>query len=272
MSDQKLNQGLDFLGEKVDYANTYDPSLLQSVPRKPIHGVLRKIAYDQWNAYELSWLSSSGMPMVGVGEFTVDGNSEFLIESKSFKLYLNSLNDHVFSSIDELSLTLQHDLSVAAKGRVDVVIKTPPFNDIPSNFIQDWLCLESMYTSSPALKVTPNVLSIENEKIVNQKVYTHLLKSNCLVTSQPDWGTLFIEYTGYAWDLEKLLEYILSYRHHTGFHEQCVELIFDDITSRLKPKELMVQACYTRRGGLDINPIRSSRPDWKGMSGRGFRQ
>ena len=174
--------------------------------------------------------------------------------------------------MDQLSLTLERDLSNAAKGKVSVTVKVPPFQGIPSVNTTDWVCLEKIHSSQSARKLMPEVLSIENEQRVTQKVYTHLLKSNCLVTSQPDWGTLFIQYIGPTWNLERLLQYILSYRHHNGFHEQCVEKIFDDITTRLKPKELMVQACYTRRGGLDINPLRSSRSDWQGMEGRCFRQ
>ncbi len=270
MSVDKTN--LTVLGQEVQYPTAYNPDILQIVPRRLVENNLRVYAQDVWNAYEVSWLDAHHMPQIAVAKIIFDGHSEFIVESKSLKLYLNSFNNHVFSDYQMMINTIQQDLSSLVKGHVEINFELPPFSNIVSAHTQDWQCIDESISIKPEQQVNSDWLEVSSDEIINVKLYSHLLKSNCLVTHQPDWGTVFIQYHGPAINTQGLLKYIISYRHHSGFHEQCVERIFNDITTRLQPKDLMVQACYTRRGGLDINPIRSSRSDWIGIHGRGYRQ
>lgn len=254
------------LGKVTEYKCHYDTSLLQGVPRSLNRDELalnaNKLPFygaDIWNIYELSWLNSKGKPMVATGIVKVPFDSEFLIESKSFKLYLNSFNQSHFDSVASVQETLIKDLSACANKAVSVSLNATldNFNDALgsfSGFNLDTLDIEvSEYTLSPLL-----LENISSAETVTETLYSHLLKSNCLITSQPDWASIEISYTGKKLDREKLLRYLISFRQHNEFHEQCVERIFCDLMKYGQLTTLTVYARYTRRGGLDINPMRSS--------------
>lgn len=251
------------LGKVSTYISEYQPSLLFPIPRQlkrdeiGIQGALPFKGLDIWNGFELSWLNQKGKPIVAIAEFYIPCESPNLIESKSFKLYLNSLNNTKFESFDAVVSTLTKDLSNAAGAAITV--KLFPINHSPINIKHqfDGICLDQLdiacdtYTTEPAFLTT-------NNQSVSETVFSDLLKSNCLVTGQPDWGSVQISYTGKQIDHAGLLKYIVSFRNHNEFHEQCVERIYMDIMQRCQPEKLTVYARYTRRGGLDINPWRGS--------------
>ena len=252
------------LGKAVAYAEHYDPGLLFPIPRQGkrdeigiVEGELPFVGEDIWNAYELSWLDPRGKPVVALAHFIVPATSPNLIESKSLKLYLNSFNQTRLAGVDELVATLTRDLSAAAGAPVLVHVaplSTRPQRPMgyPKGILLDGLEIDvDLYTPEPAL------LSADTSRApVTETLYSHLLKSNCLVTGQPDWAMLVVRYTGAPIDREGLLRYIISFRQHNEFHEQCVERVFVDILRQCQPSALSVFARYTRRGGLDINPYR----------------
>lgn len=252
------------LGKAVAYAEHYDPALLFPIPRQGkraeigiAEGALPFVGEDIWNAYELSWLDPRGKPVVALAHFIVPAVSPNLIESKSLKLYLNSFNQTRLAGVDELVATLTRDLSAAAGAPVLVHVaplSTRPQRPMgyPKGILLDGLEIDvDLYTPEPAL------LSADTSRApVTETLYSHLLKSNCLVTGQPDWAMLVVRYTGAPIDREGLLRYIISFRQHNEFHEQCVERVFVDILRQCQPSALSVFARYTRRGGLDINPYR----------------
>lgn len=252
------------LGKAVAYAEHYDPALLFPIPRQGkraeigiAEGALPFVGEDIWNAYELSWLDPRGKPVVALAHFIVPATSPNLIESKSLKLYLNSFNQTRLAGVDELVATLTRDLSAAAGAPVLVHVaplSTRPQRPMgyPKGILLDGLEIDvDLYTPEPAL------LSADTSRApVTETLYSHLLKSNCLVTGQPDWAMLVVRYTGAPIDSEGLLRYIISFRQHNEFHEQCVERVFVDILRQCQPSALSVFARYTRRGGLDINPYR----------------
>ena len=256
------------LGKAVAYAEHYDPALLFPIPRQGkraeigiAEGALPFVGEDIWNAYELSWLDPRGKPVVALAHFIVPATSPNLIESKSLKLYLNSFNQTRLAGVDELVATLTRDLSAAAGAPVLVHVaplSTRPQRPMgyPKGILLDGLEIDvDLYTPEPAL------LSADTSRApVTETLYSHLLKSNCLVTGQPDWAMLVVRYTGAPIDREGLLRYIISFRQHNEFHEQCVERVFVDILRQCQPGALSVFARYTRRGGLDINPFRTSYP------------
>ena len=254
------------LGQVTEYKCHYDNSLLQSVPRSlnrneldleasnlPFYGV------DLWNIYELSWLNKKGKPMVATGVVKVPFDSEFLIESKSFKLYLNSFNQSHFESVEAVQSTLIADLSACAKKPVEVSLNATldNINDELGSF--NGINLDELDIEISEYHLSPSILEgVSATETVTETVYSHLLKSNCLITSQPDWASIEISYTGKRLDHEKLLKYLISFRQHNEFHEQCVERIFCDLMTYASLTSLTVYARYTRRGGLDINPMRST--------------
>lgn len=252
------------LGQTVSYIDQYDPTLLFPIPRERkriemgIHGVLPFYGYDTWNAFELSWLNPKGKPIVALARMDIACDSQNLIESKSFKLYLNSFNNTKFDSKEAVQITLQRDLSEAAKGDVKVIVfDIDDADSFRVQIISAW-CIDNLNIETDVYTVAPRFLNINEHEIVSEYVYSNLLKSNCLVTGQPDWGTVSINYIGNKIDHAGLLKYIISFRNHHEFHEQCVERIFMDIMKHCAPSQLTVHARYTRRGGLDINPIRST--------------
>jgi len=263
-SDAKELAGLT-LGKKTDYSTQYDPSLLQPVPRSlnrddlNLGDELPFKGCDIWTLYELSWLNSKGLPQVAIGEVSIPATSANLIESKSFKLYLNSFNQTRFDSWDQVKERLIADLSACAGETVQVEVK--PLADYTSEPIITMRgdCIDDQDIEIENYDFDESLLEgATEETVVSETLHSHLLKSNCLITNQPDWGSVEIEYSGPKINREALLRYIVSFREHNEFHEQCVERIFTDITRYCHPEHLTVFARYTRRGGLDINPYRST--------------
>ena len=243
------------LGKTTKYATEYSPELLYPIARQikqlPMQG------YDIWNAFELAWLNKQGKPMVALGEFIIPAQSPNLIESKSFKLYLNSFNNTKFADFGEVVGLMQSDLSKAAGS--EVAVKIMPVNDYSANQISKFtgVNLDNLDIQCDQYNPYPEYLFTE-EQPITETVYSDLLKSNCPVTLQPDWGSVQISYTGQKINHEGLLKYIVSFRNHNEFHEQCIERIFTDIMNQCAPQKLIVYGRYTRRGGLDINPVRST--------------
>lgn len=261
------------LGRNVAYRDSYAPELLFPISRQskrdeigivgepPFHGG------DLWNAYELSWLDIKGKPQVALATFWVPATSPNIIESKSLKLYLNAFNQTRLLSAAAVAETIAIDLSAAAGAPVEVQVT--PLAEVGrrtcrnfSGILLDDLDIAIDHYAGPA----PDLLVAHGEQAdVSETLVSHLLKSNCLVTGQPDWASVAIRYRGAPLDRAALLRYLVSFRQHNEFHEQCVERIFFDLWTRCRPSELAVYARYTRRGGLDINPFRSSaageRPD-----------
>ena len=283
------------LGKASAYVDQYDASLLFPIPRAPKRaeiGLLQLPPFfgaDLWTAFELGWLNARGKPQVAIAHFTVPSESRNIVESKSFKLYLNSFNNSRFAGHDEVKTLLRKDLTEAiwrdtealegsalagpAQASIGVSLIGHELFDREPVHELDGLNLDrldidcSRYTPSPdLLQVTPN------GQPVSEVLTSNLLKSNCLVTGQPDWGSVQISYTGDQIDQEGLLQYLVSFRNHNEFHEQCVERIFMDLWTRCKPLKLAVYARYTRRGGLDINPFRTSHPQALPPSVRTARQ
>lgn len=251
------------LGQKSKYVSVYTPSLLQTVPRSLNRSTLNIITtfygYDLWHLYELSFLNEKGKPMVAVGEIYVPAESECIVESKSLKLYLNSFNQTKFKDIQTVEETIKKDLSDILNIAVDIKLYT--LKEAKSFAISECngFCLDDLDISVTEYDMNPNLLhSSDSVNKVSETIYTNLLKSNCLITGQPDWGTLVVTYKGQQIDHESLLKYVISMRQHNEFHEHCVERIFTDICNNCKEiEELKVEAFYTRRGGIDINPVRS---------------
>ena len=265
------------LGKAASYIDQYDASLLFPIPRAVkraeigITGALPFVGADMWSAFELSWLNQRGKPQVALAHFTVPCETPNIIESKSFKLYLNSFNNTRFADVEAVRSRLRSDLSEAvwrpATPQVDAsappsigvrILQSDLFDREPVHEL-DGLSLDRLDVACDRYTPAPDLLKVEQgEAPVNEVLVSNLLKSNCLVTGQPDWGSVQISYNGAQIVQESLLQYIVSYRNHNEFHEQCVERIFMDIWTRCKPTRLAVYARYTRRGGLDINPFRSS--------------
>lgn len=253
------------LGQTTAYIAHYSPELLQAVPRTlgreaiGLGSDLPFVGYDDWHGYELSWLNLKGKPQVALATFKVPFDSPNLVESKSFKLYLNSLNQTQFESVATLTQTLEKDLSHCAGAAVHVTLHS--VNDFEA-FTASALpgqCLDELDITVDQYDYTPSLLCTkQGEEVVQEQLHSHLLKSNCLITNQPDWASVYIDYQGPALDHESLLRYFISFRSHNEFHEQCVERIFNDIWQLGSFERLVVCARYTRRGGLDINPVRLS--------------
>jgi 7-cyano-7-deazaguanine reductase len=254
------------LGKTTTYKDQYDPTLLYPIPRnlkRDELGLSEELPFkgiDIWNAYELSWLTPQGKPVVAMGEFHIPCTSPNLIESKSFKLYLNSLNQTHFNDFDTVKQTLIRDLSAAAGTPIAVKLFTAAdfaeqtFSQLPGDCIDDLDITVDNYALNPSfLKGATNP-----DAIISKTLHSHLLRSNCLITNQPDWGSVMIRYSGPRINPEALLRYLISFRRHNEFHEQCVERIFADLMRYCQPEQLTVYARYTRRGGLDINPFRSN--------------
>lgn len=253
------------LGHTSPYPEQLDPTLLSPVPRQLARDSLGLNSaelpfrgYDAWTGYELSWLDARGKPQVAIAEFTVPCTSPAIIESKSFKLFLNSLNQCRFSHWDEVQQLLVRHLSATAGATVDVVLI--PLKEVAGTVISQLPgeTIDDLPISVDDYQYRPELLTSDPSRIVSETLYSDLLKSNCLITNQPDWGSVMIRYTGPALARDQLLRYLISFRSHNEFHEQCVERIFVDLIHFCQPTALTVYARYTRRGGLDINPFRSN--------------
>ncbi|MGP5272658.1 NADPH-dependent 7-cyano-7-deazaguanine reductase QueF [Psychrobacter faecalis] len=279
------------LGEQTtDYPTEYSPETLYPIERSMGRDVIGwqddklAVGVDWWHAFELSWLNAQGISQVAIARFGIPASSPFIVESKSLKLYLNSINFTEFASWDEVQALIAKDLSSCVQAKVTVELfglnddlADGLNNDVSGLLIAqpEGVCIdEAIANSSEKVTLTEqpdaslleskaddNNLASNNTAEVAQPYtfYSNLLRSNCPVTNQPDWGTLAVSITSdKAVDAASMLRYILSFRQHNGFHEQCVEQIFADLSKHYEPSELMVRAWYTRRGGIDINPCRVS--------------
>lgn len=268
------------LGKKTEYDQSYNPDRLYPISREDKRREIGVdpdappfFGFDCWNLYEVSWLNEKGKPIVATAEIVYGCHSPLIIESKSLKLYFNSFNNAKFKSIADVEATVKRDLEDRIKSEVTVnITKLGSGNALPlqENFTGE--CMDDLDVDCSVYTVDPSFLSTSNE-YTEETLYSDLLKSNCLVTNQPDWGSVQILYKGNKINQEGLLRYIVSYRNHNEFHEQCIERIFVDIMKHCKPKELTVYGRYTRRGGLDINPFRSTqKTEFDGQNVRLLRQ
>jgi len=251
------------LGKDLEYPDRYAPEVLcpisRSVARAEI-GLGSSLPFngeDVWNAYELTWLQESGKPSVAVAAFRVPATSEHIFESKSLKLYLNSFAMVHYHSADAVKAIIARDLSRIANSNVAVMLSES--SDSVSGIIDDLpgTCVDSSTGTFSASAVDPSLLTISSDVIVDEELHSHVLRSNCPVTNQPDMGSVLIRYRGRQIDKPSLLAYIVSFRQHNDFHEACVERMFVDIKKRCQTEKLSISAHYTRRGGIDINPFRS---------------
>lgn len=252
------------LGKVASYSEEYSRELLFPIARQPSRdslGIdsdhLPFAGEDIWNAYELSWLNLKGKPEVACAEFRIPCESPAIVESKSFKLYLNSLNQTKFQNAASLVATMKDDLSACVGMPIIVNLMHVERGLSNESQLLTGTCLDQLDVSVDKYDPDPTLL-IQDEPMVDEQVYSHLLRSLCPVTGQPDWGTIIIEYRGKRIKQEGLLQYIIGYRQHQEFHEQCVERIYRDIRARCELQALSVYARYVRRGGLDINPYRTS--------------
>jgi len=268
------------LGKTVATGTHYDPGLLFPIARAPkraelgLDAALPFHGVDIWNAYEMSWLDRRGKPHVALGEFHVPADSPNLIESKSLKLYLNGYNETRFDDREAVRELVARDLSLASGG--DVVVN---LRDIDAGAAADFValageCIDDLDIAiddyGPPRADFLGCLTGSGE--VEESLVSHLLKSNCPVTGQPDWASVRVSYRGAPIDRAGLLRYLVSFRRHDDFHEQCVERMTRDLLARCAPRALLVQARYTRRGGLDINPWRSTVPGMAAGNPRLVRQ
>ena len=257
------------LGKTAAYRETYAPELLFPIPRHqqrahiglPEGTPLPFMGADLWTAFELSWLNPRGKPQLALAHVTVPCESPAIVESKSFKLYLNSFTMTPFDGVEAVKARLVEDLSRAVGVHVGVRILGPDTFDREAVAELDGLSLDRLDIDCTQYQPAPALLRVQADEVpVSEVLTSRLLKSNCLVTGQPDWGSVQIGYTGHPIDQEGLLQYLVSFRQHNEFHEHCVERIFMDLWTRCRPTRLQVYARYTRRGGLDINPFRTSHP------------
>ena len=255
------------LGKNTEYVFQYDNSLLAAIPRKmgrDIIGVRQnKLPFqgvDIWNCYEMCWLNPQGLPVIRILQIYVDCNSANIVESKSLKLYLNSFTNQKFTNETEVKNIIKQDLSkIIASDVVVQMHRLADFDNTPlSNFKAESIDEPSEKITITEYTVNKSFLTTDTENIVSEELCSNLLKSNCLVTNQPDWASVYINYTGPQINRIGLLKYIISFRNHSEFHEQCVEHIFNDILNMCSPQKLVVHAKYTRRGGIDINPFRTN--------------
>ena len=260
------------LGQSTSYPKTYAPDMLYPIPRALGRANLAlpadalSIGMDWWQVFEMSWLNSQGISQVAMARLAIPATSDYIVESKSLKLYFNSLNFTEFDNQQAVKAAVEKDLSACLKTDVTLeIFEVNIANSLPISAPQGD-CIDNALDNSDkkiaiVSDVDPSSLTVAHQGASDsqlQILHSHLLRSNCPVTNQPDWGTLEIQIDSQPIDRAGLLEYILSFRQHNGFHEQCVEQIFSDLTQAFAPKTLMVRAWYTRRGGIDINPCRVS--------------
>ena len=252
------------LGRRTVYREHYDPDQLHAIDRNvnraalglgarlPFHGV------DIWNAWELTWLDPAGKPMVAAVEIRIPATSPNIAESKSVKLYLNSFSMTPFPSAAGVAAAIERDLSACCDAAVSVRLRLSSERTAHSLGRLPGDCLDTLPARCDVYDVDSSVLRADPDVIVSEDLYSHLLRSLCPVTNQPDSGSLLISYRGPRIDREPLLRYIVSFRQHNDFHEACAERMFVDLIERCRPAELSVYARYHRRGGIDINPFRSN--------------
>lgn len=254
------------LGKDALYPDRYDADLLHSIARAQaraglgLAGSMPFVGQDIWTAYELSWLAPGGKPMAAIAEFRFSAQSDAIVESKSFKYYLNSFNQSSFSNIESVQSTLKKDLSLASGAQVDVVCYSVDAFPRRENRLPG-MCVDNLDVSIHCYHPDASLLVFGDAPVERDSLYSHLLKSNCPVTGQPDWASIWVCYSGVQLLPESWLEYVVSFRQHQDYHENCVEKMFCDLLGSGHILSLAVYARYTRRGGLDINPYRAT-PDW----------
>lgn len=294
MTNPLDKQGL-LLGKQTDYPREYSPNILQPIPRSLARealpfGLNVGRGFDCWHLFELSWLDATGKPQVGIGRLMIPADSPNIVESKSLKLYCNSLNFQTMQSRAVLETILKRDIGQVIKAAISVsvlAVDALPVSRLRGDCIDDATLtatadeIQDMVARGERIKLLRHAAQGQQTSVdsatqssgkVSEFLYSHLLRSNCPVTNQPDWGAVLIRYEGKQIDRDALMTYICAFREHNGFHEQCVEQIYADISMQLKPTKLLVQAWYTRRGGIDINPCRVSDNDWLPQPSRLTRQ
>ncbi|NNF39914.1 MAG: NADPH-dependent 7-cyano-7-deazaguanine reductase QueF [Woeseiaceae bacterium] len=262
MNDSKLP-----LGQITSYPDQYAPELLYPIARAdsrralgivnelPFHGV------DIWNAWELTWLGEGNLPAVATAVIEIPADSPAIVESKSLKLYLNSFAMSVYRSAGELAEIIRRDIGAAVGCGVNVRVQAVARTEAQPLSRLAGTCLDGLPVQCSAWEVDAGLIEADSSHHVSEDLHSHLLRSLCPVTSQPDIGSVQISYRGPKIDRASLLRYIVSFRRHNEFHEACVERIYMDVMARCEPEALSVQARYQRRGGIDINPFRSSRDE-----------
>jgi len=249
------------LGKTATYSGQYDPGLLFAIPRAESRGTLglgNDLPFngcDIWNAWELTWLGPNGVPQIATAEIRVPASSGNIIESKSLKLYLNSFSMTEFASTDDVKAAIQNDLGQLTDSDLNIALTTATGESPVEEFAGQ--CIDSVDAKCTVYTVDASLLRSGGD-VISQSLHSHLLRSLCPVTNQPDIGSVLISYQGPRIDQAGLLQYIVSYRNHNDFHEACVERMFVDILERCGPEKLTVYARYQRRGGIDINPFRSN--------------
>ena len=252
------------LGRPTFYLDQYSPELLHPICRTDnrvalgLGDELPFTGVDIWNAWELTWLNADGKPVVGTAEIRVPASSPNIVESKSLKLYLNSFSMTKYVTGSDVAESIEQDLSDCAGADVNIRLQQAAALTGASVARLPGDCLDGLQVGCDAYGVAPDLLRADKNKIVREDLYSHLLRSLCPVTNQPDMGSLLIAYRGPRIDRESLLRYIVSFREHNDFHETCVERMFVDLLERCEPEKLTVYARYHRRGGIDINPFRSN--------------
>ncbi len=258
------------MGKSTEYPDHYRPDLLSPIARNDNRHLLglddTELPFkgaDIWNAYEISCLDSHGKPLVFIGRFIFPADSQNLVESKSLKMYLNSLNQEKVVSPSQLAETIARDLSRAAVSQVEVTLASPGEMTMPD--LPAGKCLDALDIGMDTYKVSRSLLEEEGdplfEEITEEILYTNLFRSNCPITNQPDWATVTLCYRGRKIPQTSLLKYLVSYRRHNDYHENCVERIFCDLMAVFELRALTVEANFLRRGGLDINPVRTTEKD-----------
>ncbi len=261
---QKTASNTSMLGHKIAYPTAYNPSLLQAISRSLQRDAMgfstdiRWQGFDIWNAYELSWLNSKAKPIRALASFLVPATSPMLAESKSVKLFLNSLNSKRFDDQREVKELIARDLSAICQAPVEVELNPQDFATLSPLLESDFFCLDNLDLEVKTYLPDSALLRSDPKKIIADRVVSHIFKSHCLVTGQPDWGSVFIDYQGPAIDRLSLLAYLVSFNQHAGFSENCIEQIYRDILSCTKPERLLVFGRFSRRGGIDINPYRAN--------------
>ena len=249
---------------QTEYPTTYTPSLLEPIARQVqrqalgvAHGSLPFEGKDLWRAYEFTWLNDKGKPEVAVADFLIAGESTNLIESKSLKLYLGSFANTVFSRRDEVIQRLESDLTKTVQAPVGVrlVNSTEIQGEGVGQF--DGILLDELDIDIVDYQCNPDLLDLESSMIIQENLHTHLFRSLCPLTGQPDFASIQVNYKGRGISHAGLLRYLISYREHSEFAEQVAERIFVDIMKQCGPERLGVAARYTRRGGIEINAYRS---------------
>lgn len=266
------------LGKQTAYSDQYDPALLVAVPRSaardfwPSDKTLPFVGEDCWTGYEISWLNTQGKPQVNCLLLDYSAQTPSIVESKSLKLYLNSFNQTSLKNHEELIAKITHDVGEIVGGAVHVQCLSASMDEQLN--IRPWRdhCIDDAEINITQYEITPEILSCDDNKKTERTVISHLLRSNCPVTGQPDWASVRIHYRGANICEKSLLQYLCSFRLHQGFHEQCIERIFCDLWTHCALELLSVEGRFTRRGGLDINPFRASHDHLKPTRARQLRQ